>query len=288
MPTPAKPLYYFVDEAGDTTLFGRRRKVLLGEESVSRFFVVGRLEVDDLESLARDLDQLRAELLADPLLKGVPSMDPAREKTALFFHAKDDLPEVRLQVFRVLRKHGVRFSAVVKDKRALLAGVREREMDEPGYRYKPDGHELYDTMMRALFGRVGRFGMHRDITFAVRGSKPRTKILEAALTEVEGEFERDFGLAPHSGKTVSSTYPWKSAGLQACDYFLWALQRFYERGEERFLTAMWPQIAEVIDLDLLAPKGRGKPAQAGVVFNEKHPLNLENRAGVGMGSEDIG
>ena len=70
--------------------------------------------------------------------------------------------------------------------------------------------------------------------------------------------------------------------LQACDYFLWALQRFYERGEERFLGAMWQQFVEVIDLDLPAPKQRGKPRANTVIFNEEHPLTLESRAGVGM------
>ena len=87
--------------------------------------------------------------------------------------------------------------------------------------------------------------------------------------------------------TVLSKHTWDHAGLQACDYFLWALQRFYERGEERFLTAMWPQFIEVIDLDLPGPKERGKPQKSGSTFNEKHPLNLANRAGVGRGDREI-
>lgn len=281
------PLHYFVDEAGDSTLFSRFGKELLGEDGVSRFFIVGRLEVDDAEALAADLESLRVELLADPLLNSVPSMQAAQQKTARFFHAKDDVPEVRLHVFRVLRSHGVRFSAVVKDKLALLESVRARQLAEPGYRYRADGHELYDSMMRALFARVGRFGHHRHITFAVRGNKPRTHLLTEALTEVELEFESQFGLAPHKGTTVRSAYPWEHAGLQACDYFLWALQRFYERGEERFLGAMWQQFVEVIDLDLPAPKQRGKPRGNTVIFNEEHPLTLESRAGVGMRDREI-
>lgn len=281
------PLHYFVDEAGDTTLFGRYGKVCLGEGGVSRFFVVGRLEVDDAQALAGDLDRLRSELLADPLLNTVPSMQPERQKTALFFHAKDDLPEVRLQVFRLLRQHGVRFSAVVKDKQALFHSVRARKTANPAYRYKADGHELYDEMMRALFARVGRFGLHRHITFAVRGNKPRTQVLTEALLEVEQQFERDFGLTPHAGTTVQSAYPWQATGLQACDYFLWALQRFYERGEERFVAAMWPQIIEVIDLDVPAPKQRGKPRTTGVTFNEQHPLTIASRAGVGNEDREI-
>ena len=71
-----------------------------------------------------------------------------------------------------------------------------------------------------------------------------------------------------------------SAGLQACDYLLWALQRFYERTEERYLHAMLPKFVRVLDLDAPAPKTKRRPVLGGVEFNEKHPLTLESRAGV--------
>ena len=45
---------YCVDEAGDTTLICRHGKVLIGTEAVSRFFIVGRLEVDDIDALEAD------------------------------------------------------------------------------------------------------------------------------------------------------------------------------------------------------------------------------------------
>ena len=145
-------------------------------------------------------------------------MQTAQKKTSRFFHAKDDMPEVRLHVFRVLRQHGVRFSAVVKDKLALLESVRARQAAESAYRYRADGHELYDSMMRSLFARVGRFSHHRYITFAVRGNKPRTHVLTETLKEVERESKNQFRLSPHKDTTVRSAYPWEHAGLQACDY----------------------------------------------------------------------
>lgn len=83
---------YFVDEAGDTTLFGRYGKVLANTDAVSRFFMVARLEVDDIEALQVEMDELRAELLAAPLLKAEPSMQAVVGKTALFFHA-DNIDE---------------------------------------------------------------------------------------------------------------------------------------------------------------------------------------------------
>ena len=57
-----------------------------------------------MPALEADLAALRAELLADPLVNTVPSMQPAAGKTALFFHAKDDVQEVRIAVFKLLRR----------------------------------------------------------------------------------------------------------------------------------------------------------------------------------------
>jgi hypothetical protein len=271
---------YFVDEAGDTTLFGRHGKKLLGTEAVSRFFMVAKLEVDDAATLQADMDALRVEFLADPLLKAVPSMQVASGKTALFFHAKDDMAEVRHGVFKLLLRHDLRFSAVVKEKEILLAEVQQRQALDAKYRYKADGHEIYDDLIARLFGRFGEFGAQRHITFAVRGSKPRTAILKKVLDNIDEGFKGDFGFAPHGYTAVHSSYPSASAGLQACDYLLWALQRFYERNEERYLHAMWPKFTRVLDLDAPAPKTKGNPVQVGVEFNEKHPLTLESRAGV--------
>lgn len=278
---------YFVDEAGDTTLFGRHGKVLVGTEVVSRFFMVARLEVPDVEALEADMASLRAELLSDPLLNTVPSMQVAAGKTALFFHAKDDVPEVRHAVFKLLLRHELRISVVVKDKQSLLSEVRQREAANPAYRYKADGHDIYDDLIGRLFKHFGRFGATRHVTFAVRGTKPRTEALKTVLDQIDAGFADDFGFAPHGHTTVHSSYPSLTAGLQACDYLLWALQRFYERREERYLQAMWPKFARVLDLDAPAPKTRGKPAQFGVEFNEKHPLSLKSRAGVGNEDREI-
>jgi hypothetical protein len=283
-------IHYFVDEAGDTTLFGRYGKPLVGTTGTSRFFMVGRLEVDDFAALDAALAALRAQLLADPLLNTVPSMQPAAGKTALFFHAKDDVPEVRHAVFTLLLQHDLRFSAVVKDKQALLAEFQQRRVDDPKVRYRADGHELYDQLIARLFERFGAFGAEREVTFAVRGNKERTATLRGVLDEIDNGFSSAFGFAPHGQTRVHSSFPHKSAGLQACDYLLWALQRFYERGEARYLGALWPQFARVLDLDvpLAAPKKRGAQTQE-VEFNEKHPLTLGSRAGVGdKGSGDIG
>ena len=104
---------YFVDEAGDPNLFNRRGRIIVGKAGCSSFFVLGLLDIEDPGALAADLAAVRQKLLADPYFKDVPSFQPRSRKTAAAFHAKDDLPEVRREVYRILIRHPVKFFAVV-------------------------------------------------------------------------------------------------------------------------------------------------------------------------------
>ena len=116
-------LHLFVDEAGTPTLFHESGKVIVDTPGCSRFFILGKLEVEHPDVLAGRLTELRREMLADPMFSGTESFRPERKKTAVAFHAKDDLPEVRFRVFQLLRQLGeqLRFYAVVCDKFRLAA-----------------------------------------------------------------------------------------------------------------------------------------------------------------------
>ena len=107
--------HYFVDEAGDGTLFNKHKQIVVGREGCSKFFALGALEVDDPVALHDSLNSLREKLILDPYLATVESMQPTRKKTALAFHAKDDCPEVRREVYKLLMQHEIRFFALVRD-----------------------------------------------------------------------------------------------------------------------------------------------------------------------------
>ena len=174
--TPPSIRHYFVDEGGDGVLFSRNGKGLVGTEGCSRFFILGLLDVPDPEALNDHFDELREQLLHDSYFRGVPSMQPEERKTALAFHAKDDLPEVRRDVFRILwATEGLRFFAVVAE-------------------------------------------------------------------------------------------PKEHAGLQAVDYFFWALQRLYERDEERYLVYLWDAFRLVHDID------DTRESTDGGYYTQKNPL----------------
>jgi len=267
--------HYFVDEAGDPTLFNRTRQVAVGMEGCSRYFILGLLDVEDPDTLSADMERVRKEIFSDPYFRNVPSLRPEARKTASAFHAKDDLPEVRHKVYQVLVHHDMRFFAVVRDKRAVVAYVRQRNERERGYRYHPN--ELYDFMVRRLF----RDHLHKHdeyrIVFARRGRSDRTAALRKAIQDARRNFEKKHGIVARAPVTILAATPHECAGLQAVDYFLWAVQRLYERGEDRYVGYLWNRVSLVHDIDDTreAPYGR--------YYTRERPLTsgaVENRSGI--------
>ncbi|MBA3485509.1 MAG: DUF3800 domain-containing protein [Pirellulales bacterium] len=267
--TPPPTCHYFVDEAGDPVLFNRHKQIVVGKEGCSRYFMLGLLEVAEPDALAQKLETLRAELLADPYLSQVESMKPARRKTAYVFHAKDDCPEVRREVYRCLVESDVRFFAVVRDKLRIATLVREHNLKKPSYRYHPN--QLYDRCVSRLFKqRLHKEGGYR-IWFSERGSKPRTEALDAALTHARRNFRFKSPDSAQPPIEIAPSSPRRTICLQAVDYFLWALQRLYERGEDRFWEYVTSKVSLVHDVDDTRTK------EYGAYYTRDNPLTAEKR-----------
>ena len=246
-------LHIFVDEAGGSTLFGGQRGsgMIVGNEGCSQYFIMGKLEVHDPESVSRALAELHQTILNDPYFSGVESFKPERRKTALGFHANNDLPEVRFQVFNFLKGQGdrIRFHAVVADKRVIAAQEQKRRETDSAARYDPNS--LYDGLIRSLFSKRHTLSKSESykVCIAKRGKSDRNAALRQAIGHAENDFEKTFGFRRGTWHIEVSS-PEQTNCLQAVDYFLWAVQRFYERKEDRFLNLLWPQIGEIHDLHL--------------------------------------
>jgi len=258
---------YFLDEAGDATLFDAKGRSLVGAEGCSRFIMLGLLDVKEPVRLAQEMNALRLSLLADPYFMNVPSMQKEQRKTALAFHAKDDVPEVRREVYSLLMRHELRFFAVVQDKQQVLEYVRRRNEEDFAFRYHPN--QAYDYQVKCLFsGRLHKEDVY-DIHFSRRGKSDRTEALREALNMQRQWYIQRFNITDASPVlNVSAHYPWEIVGLQAVDYFLWALQRLYEKHESRYLEYVWSQCALINDRNLEGRNG------SGVYFTRKKPPSL--------------
>lgn len=256
--------HYFVDESGDGVLFGSQGRVLLGQPEGRSHFMLGLLQVAQPQKLAQELETLRQDLLKDPYFKNVASMRPERNKTALMFHAKDDVPEVRREVFKVLAQHDVKFYAVVRDMRYVLAYVQERNGRDASYRYRPD--ELYDQTVARLFKDRLHSYAACCISYGVRGTADRTRAFENALGLARTRFEQKWGKTVTTQIELLPSSPRKEPCLQAADYMLWALHRYYSREESRFIDMLWDKVGLIHAVDDKAS------AAYGTYYTKKKPL----------------
>jgi len=114
----------------------------------------------------------------------------------------------------------------------------------------------------------GRSCAGYTIYFARRGQSDRTEALEKALEAARNEFRNGEGIAGTAPIEIIPSSPRDVVGLQVVDYFLWAFQRSYERGEDRFVNLIWPQTELVLDVD------DTRTAADGVNYTRSNPLTL--------------
>lgn len=258
-------MHHFVDEAGDLTLFNRKKQIVLGREGVSDYFMLGVALIPDPTALDAALSHLRLELLADPFLNRIPSLQPGRRKTALAFHAKDDVPEVRIRVFQLLATFEIKVFVAVRTKRFLAEQARAM------YRFgrRISENEIYDELFSKQFRNRLHLADVNEIVVARRGSKDRTKALMIALLVAQTNFKAKKGEREFGRVQLRTAQPSESSGLQAVDYFLWALQRLYERREDRFFAPLARHYRLIMDLD------DTRRRQYGEWYSDSNTLTLE-------------
>lgn len=199
----------------------------------------------------------------------MPSFQPEEKKTALAFHAKDDLPEVRREVFEILPQLGGKVQVAIRTKATL---AREAQTLFRYHRRKLSANDVYDELVRRLFRNLLHKADHNEIVFARRGTSTRYEALQQAIVRAKQNFAARWGDPGDTPTTINSAYPDQHAGLQVIDYYLWALQRLYERGEDRFFNLLAPSYRLIMDLDDKRTKAYG------TWYSDKNPLTLDKLA----------
>ena len=245
--------HYYVDEAGDAVLFNSKGKVLVGTQGCSSHFIIGLLSSFEPVSFETDLKALNQSVLADTTI----DWRGKYKKPVHGFHANDDLPEVREMVFRLLIKHKFRFFAVVKDKLEAVKYVRQMNQADSEWRY--DGDKLYDSLVSCLFHTRLYKNYEHNVYFASRGHSDRTAALKSALLAVQAKAKAMFNPESTGGMAIfKSSTPFKNINLQAVDYCVWALQRFYVRQEDKYLKMIYPSVSMIHEMDSKTGKKHGE------------------------------
>ncbi|MCI0692182.1 DUF3800 domain-containing protein [candidate division KSB1 bacterium] len=230
--------YFFVDESGDPTFYDAKGHLIVGEKGCSPILILGFISTAQPQILRRELSRLQQELATDKYLAAVPSL----KKSLRAFHAKDDCPEIRQAVFKLIVNLPFESQFIVarKIEKVFTTSFNRNE------------NKFYDNLASRLFENVLYEHKFNHIYFDQRGSRKRQKLLEAAIHSGLERFEERWDTKIISNIFVQSQIPSAEPCLQITDYMNWALQRVFTIGEMRYFDFVKEKVKLVWDVYDLA------------------------------------
>jgi hypothetical protein len=254
--------YRFIDEAGDTTFYGKGKISIIGSNGVSSAFILGMVKFrEPLAEIRQKVIELQNQIQVDSYYKNVPSLQKKIVRGGFYFHATDDIAEVREKFFKFIKRLDCSFEAVVGRK---IPALYEQS-------HNANETEFYADMLSHLLKKFQKEGK-LILTIAKRGKSTRNSVLELAQQKAEHRFIRTregrearaeivFNIQNHNTEPL----------LNVADYFCWSIQRVFERGDTRYYEFLKEKIPVVIDLYNHEYQGRGN------CYGSKNPLTPENK-----------
>lgn len=254
----------FLDEAGDTTFYGKGSTNIIGKDGVSNTFIIGMVKFKQpLEPLREQIKQLQENVANDPYFR-VPSILKKQNGPGYYFHATDDIPEVRKIFFDFIKMIDCSFEAIVASKSIERFETKHKGKEEFFY-----ADILSHLLKNKLTSKQEKLVLH----ISARGKSTKNHNLELAFEKAKQLFKNN-----NSDKEITTnlvynvTYPTKDPLLNVADYFCWSVQRVFEKGETRFYDFLKEKISTVIDLyDTENYKGFKN------YYGPKNPLTAKNK-----------
>ncbi len=225
--------YFFVDESGDPIFFNKRGESLVDKGYASPLLLLGFIKTKNPKSLRKAILNLHQEVINDSYLQDIPSM----KKTKIAFHAKDDCPEVREKVFKLLKQLDFKSEFVVARKR----------LDIFTKRHKRNEDVFYNEIVSRLFERK----LHQDnnvIYFAKRGNKAKQHHLESAIQTALLNFESKYNKKVETNTKVLVQVASDEPCLQIVDYMNWIIQRAFIKKEMRYFNYLSDKVSFICDI----------------------------------------
>lgn len=238
--SPTFTYHKFLDESGDTTFYGNGKIPIIGENGVSKYFILGMLSINEpLNNVRNKIIELQNIIVSDPYFINIPSINKQKNKNGYFLHAKNDIPEVRKMVFEFIKSIDCEFQSVIGRK---VYNVYEKK-------HNGNQAEFYaDLLSHLLHSNINN---HEKIVLNIaHRSRCTTHInLEKGLKKAIIIAKHKY---PDENNFCEIVYnvqqPTNEPIINLTDYFLWALQRKFERNEDRYVEYLSKQIKNTSNL----------------------------------------
>jgi hypothetical protein len=235
-------IHRFLDEAGDTTFFnkGKLKTVSIGNTGVSNCFILGMVKFNtDLNQLRTQVIDLQKRVESDSYFNSIRSINKKKAKGAFYFHATDDIPEVRKILFEFIKGIDCSFEAVVGRK---ILSLYEKKHNQKGNEFYAD---LLSHLLKNKFFAQDKLVLN----VAQRQNSTENQNLQLALNRALSGFVKDNPKKPVTKQVVFNVQNHKTEPLlNIADYFCWAVQRVFEKGEDRYYDFLKEKIELVVDV----------------------------------------
>lgn len=263
-PKPPSTYHRFLDETGDTTFYGKGRKLIIGENGVSLSFGLGVVRIDrPLAEVRQEVRALQAQVEADPLLNTIPSVQKRVASGGFYFHACKDSPDVRSVLLHYLRDLPCEAEMVVARKIPALFEKQHHSREE----------EFYADLLAHLIKQRLKHSGTLVFNVAERGSSTREKVLSDALRLATARAGKRWGADQLAARVVFNVQNSRTEPLlTVSDYLCWAVQRVFEQGDVRHYNYLAGKIRLVVDL-----YDRDKYEGYRNYYDKKNPLTAKNK-----------
>ncbi len=226
--------FFFVDESGDPTFYDEAGNLIVGKEGCSPILLLGFVEMSDPQPIRQKILSLQNEITNDPYFQGFHSI----KRTSVAFHAKDDLPEIRFQFYKLIASLDFKAQFVVarKIERVFRNNFNARET------------EFYDNLVTTLFQNVLHRHSENHIIFATRGSRERQAPLSNAIKAGIRKFEEKWKRPVNTTFDIQAQTPKGEPCLSIADYMNWAVYRAFTRREIRYFQTVERNVSLLVDL----------------------------------------
>ncbi len=256
--------HYFLDEAGDTTFYGKGKVPIMGKEGVSQTFMLCMVSFKTpLAELKESILLLAKKISESSYYKDVPSVVKRLEKGNFYFHAKDDLPEIRKEFFDLIKNMDCRAKIIVGRKKTEFF-ERKHEGKEANFYADLLSHLLKDKLHK--YPKIA-------LNIAERANSTAINNLENGLKIAQQRSDKKFLEKEKATKVSFTVHKFQDDPLlSVADYLCWAVQRVFERGEMRFYDFMQDKFSLIVDLYDRENYEKGKN-----YYNARNPLTQKNK-----------
>ena len=227
-------LWFFVDESGDPTFYDRKGNLIVGHAGCSPILILGFIETKNPDAIRQAVLTLQQEVVNDPYFQDFPSI----LKTAIAFHAKDDLPEIRYRFLKLISELDFHSQFIVarKIERVFRNNFNAQET------------AFYDHLISLLFQNALHRFENNLIYYARRGSRDRQTPLHDAIQNGLERFIAKWSVKPATSFSVQAQTPAGEPCLSVIDYMNWTVYRAFTRREMRYYRTVDKKVDFLVDL----------------------------------------